>query len=71
MNPNKYKAGSEFTGASYNETRTSTYEARARAIREAENEARPGRPRIQPEEIKYIRNASEALPDLDLFLSLV
>lgn len=68
--PPTFRAGQEFTGRSYAEARTSVYEARAREIHEAENEARPGRPRIQVKEISYIRKAAEA-PDVLTFLSLV
>lgn len=63
MNPNGY------TSRQYAEHRTTVYEDRAREIHEAENEARPGRPRIQPAEIEYVRHAAEA--DVLTFISLV
>jgi len=59
----------EYTNRQYAEHRTSVYEARALEIHEAEKEARPGRPRIQPADIEYVRHAAEA--DVLTFISLV
>jgi len=58
-----------YTGKQYAEYRTTVYEDRAREIHEAEKEARPGRPRIQPADIEYVRYAAEA--DVLTFISLV
>lgn len=72
MNFNGLSAGTTgMTGRSYTEHRRGVYEEEARRIHQAENDARPGRPRIQVAEITYVRNVSEALPDLDTFLKLV
>jgi hypothetical protein len=65
-----YHTGHEFTARGYDQSRAISYEARALVIHSTENDARPGRPRIQPADIKYIREAAEA-PDVLTFLSLV
>lgn len=62
------KARTEHTARSYEAHRTEVYENRAREIHEQEQACR-NRPRIQPSEIDYVKNASNA--DLDTFLRLV
>jgi len=57
------RAGDEFTPRSFANIKAS-------AIAQAEVDARPDRPRIQPEEIDYIRKAAEA-PDVNLFLAVI
>lgn len=61
----------EYTAKSYSEHRSGVWEDRAREIHRAEMDARPGRPRIQPGEIKYLKTLLEKAPDAETVERLI
>ena len=61
----------EFTAKSYTEHRAEVYENRARKIHRAESDARKGRPRIQPGEIRYLKKLLANAPDAETVERLI
>ena len=57
-------AGTEMTGRGYTESRQNVYEEEARRIHRSESDARPGRPRIQVSEIRYLKKLLENAPNI-------
>ena len=52
-------------------TRANPHERRARELHKAESDARPGRPRIQPGEITYLRTLLEKAPNVQTVERLI
>jgi len=58
------RVGTEYTPRSFEA-------AKAAAIAEQEKSARPDRPRIQPDEIRYMKLLADKVQDVDQFVELI